>query len=158
MSESLREKKPSGRQWSPDFCCMTPPIWASEASVAKESSAFGGGCWRGTAATRRRLAFWNASCAETVYSNFWAPPFRRSVKGFKICAHLGKKKAVKFYHAKKTLQLLDILRGWGWDFGGMIGRRGRSCHRNCMTKNLKRGCCQHTFFQIDGEAIGGQSC
>ncbi len=41
MSVSLREKKPSGRQWSPDFCCMTPPIWVSEASVAKESSAFG---------------------------------------------------------------------------------------------------------------------
>ncbi len=106
---SLREKKPSGRQWFPDFCCMTPPIWVLEASVAKESSAFGAGCWRGTAAARRRFAFWNASCAETVHSNVLAPPFRRSVKGFKICA-------VKVYHAEKTLKLLDILRGGGQFF------------------------------------------
>ncbi len=76
---SLREKKTSGRQWSPDFCCKTPPIWVSEASVAKESSVFGAGCWRGTAAAMRRFAFWNASCAETVHSNVLAPPFRRSV-------------------------------------------------------------------------------
>jgi hypothetical protein len=83
---SLWEKKTSGRKWSPDFCCMTPPIWISEASVARESSAFGAGCWRGTAATRRRFAFWNASCAEMVHSNILVPPFRRSVKGFTICA------------------------------------------------------------------------
>jgi hypothetical protein len=66
--------------------------------------------------------------------------------------------AVKVYHAKKTLQLLDILRGWPiFDFGGVIGRGGCSCRRNRMAKNLKRRCCKHTFSQIDGEAIGGQS-
>jgi hypothetical protein len=53
MAVSLREKKPSGRQRSPDYCWMTPPVWVSEASVAKESSVFGAGCWRGTAAARR---------------------------------------------------------------------------------------------------------
>ncbi len=59
--------------------------------MAKESSAFGAGCWRGTAAARRRFAFWNASCAEKVDSNVLAPPFRRSVKGFKIWAENGGK-------------------------------------------------------------------
>ncbi len=29
----------------PDFCCMTPPTWNSEVSVAKESSALGAGCY-----------------------------------------------------------------------------------------------------------------
>ncbi len=37
--------------------------------MAKDSSAFGAGCWRGTAAARRLFAFWNASCVETVHSN-----------------------------------------------------------------------------------------
>ncbi len=58
-----------------------PPIWVSEASVARESSACGEGCWSGTTAARRHFAFWKASCASSVHSNVLDPPFRISVKG-----------------------------------------------------------------------------
>ncbi len=76
LNKRIKEKKKnlSGRQWSPDFCCMTPPIWVSEASVAKESSALGRGVGRGTAAARRRFAFWNASCAEVVHFKVFVLP------------------------------------------------------------------------------------
>ncbi len=46
---------------------------------------------RGTATTRRRFAFWKASCAVAVHSNVLCPPFMRSVKGRNTCAHIGKK-------------------------------------------------------------------
>jgi hypothetical protein len=50
--------------------------------VARESSAFGTGCWRGTPAARRRFAFWNASCAKAVNSNVLAlPPSGDQSKG-----------------------------------------------------------------------------
>jgi hypothetical protein len=50
---------------------------------------------------------------------------------------VGQKAAVKVYHAKKTLQLLGILRGWAVsDFGSMIGRGGRSCRRNRVSINF----------------------
>jgi hypothetical protein len=66
--------------------------------------------------------------------------------------------AVKIYYAKKTLQLLDFLRGWAiFDLGAVIGRVGRSCRRNPVSKNLKGRCCKNTFLQIDGKVIGGQS-
>ncbi len=87
----FQEKKPRGRQWSPDFSCIMSPIWVSEASVARESSALGEECWSGTAAVRRRFSFWNASCALSVHSNIFSPPFRRSVKGRNTCAQFGKK-------------------------------------------------------------------
>ncbi len=40
---------------------------------------------------------------------------------------VGQKAVVKVYHAEKTLQLFDILRGWSvFDFGGVIeSKRGR---------------------------------
>jgi hypothetical protein len=153
---SLWEKKPSGRQWSPHFCCMTPLIWVSEASVAKESSAFGAGCWRGTAVARRRFAFWNASCAETVHSNVPLPPLQEISQRFQNLCTLGQKTAVKVYHAKKMLQLLDILRRWAiFYLVNVIGRMGCSCRRDHVAKDLKRRCCKHTFFQIYCETIGG---
>jgi hypothetical protein len=69
---------------------------------------------------------------------------------------VGQKTAVKVYHAKKTLQLFDVLRGWAiFDLGSVIGYWGRSCRRNLMSKDFKGGCCKNTFFQVDGEAIGG---
>jgi hypothetical protein len=37
---------------------------------------------------------------------------------------VGKKTAVKVYYAKKTLQLLDILRQPVFNFGGVVGRGG----------------------------------
>ncbi len=80
-------------------------------SVAKESSALRAGCWRGTAAARRHLAFWNASCAEAVLSNVLAPPFRRSFKGFKTCAQLGKKRWYKFTIPRKCCSCLMSLGG-----------------------------------------------
>jgi hypothetical protein len=66
------------------------------------------------------------------------------------------KTAVKVYHAKKMLLLFDILRGWAiFDFSGVIGRGGHSRHQNPVSKDLKRRCCKNTFFQVDGETIGG---
>ncbi len=94
MSVSLQEKNPSGRQRSPDFCCMTPLIQLSEASTVKESSAFGAGCWRGTATARRRLAVLNAFLAETVHFNILAPPSGDRLKVSKLvysCAKNGGK-------------------------------------------------------------------
>ncbi len=144
MSVNFLEKKLSGPQWSPDFCCMTSPIRVSEALVARESSACGAGCWRGTAAARRRFAFWKASGGDAVHSNVCPPPPQRSVKEGR--------KQVKIHHAEKTLQLSDVLKG----AGKVQFRRGCSCRRNCVTKNFQRGHCKNTFFKIDGETIGGQ--
>jgi hypothetical protein len=65
---------------------------------------------------------------------------------------------VKIYYAKKMLQLFDILRGWAkFDFGGMIGRGGRSCRRNRVAKDFQRRKCKNTFVKINGETIGVQS-
>jgi hypothetical protein len=90
--------------------------------VVKESSEFGAGCWRGTAAARRRLAFWNASWAEAVQSNVLAPPPQEIGQKFQNLCAVRQKTAVKVYHAKKALQLLDVLRWWAvFDFGGVIG-------------------------------------
>ncbi len=62
---------------------------------------------------------------------------------------------VKVNHDKKTLQLFDVLRGWAvFNFGGMIGRGGRSCRQDLVSKNFKGGCCENTFFQVYGKAIG----
>jgi hypothetical protein len=63
---------------------------------------------------------------------------------------------VKVYHAEKTLQLVDILRGWAiFGFGGVISRWGCSRRRNPVSKNFKGECCKKTFFQVDGEVIAG---
>jgi hypothetical protein len=70
---------------------------------------------------------------------------------------IGLKTAVKIHHAEKTLQLFDVLRGEGrFHFGGVTGRGSRSCCRNRVAKNLQRGHSKNTFFEIDGETIGGQ--
>jgi hypothetical protein len=45
---------------------------------------------------------------------------------------------VKIYHTKKPLQLLDILRGGtSFDCGGMLGRGGRTCRKNHVTKKFQ---------------------
>jgi hypothetical protein len=55
---------------------------------------------------------------------------------FQNLSTVGQETAVEVYHAKKMLQLFDILRGWAvLDFGSVIGRGGRSCRRNCVSKN-----------------------
>jgi hypothetical protein len=46
----------------------------SEASVARESSAFGAGCWSGTATARRRFAFWKAPEQKQFTPTFWPLP------------------------------------------------------------------------------------
>jgi hypothetical protein len=72
---------------------------------------------------------------------------------------LGKKTAVKVYHAEEALQLFDILRGWAkFNFGGVIDRRGRSYRRNRVAKNLLGRGCKNAFVKFSGETIGGQSC
>jgi hypothetical protein len=67
--------------------------------------------------------------------------------------------AVKVHHAKKTLQLLDVLGGGGdrFDCDGMTGYGGQSCRWNCVAKNFHGGDCKKAFLKVDGETIGGQS-
>jgi hypothetical protein len=49
-------------------------------------------------------------------------PTLQEIRFQNLCT-LGQKTAVKVYHAEKTLQLLDILKGWAiFDFGSVIGR------------------------------------
>ncbi len=77
----------------------------------------------------------------------FGPPLQEIRQRFENLGTIWQKAAVKVYHAKKTLQLLDILRGWAiFNFGGVIGRGGRSCRRNCVAKNFKRRGCKNTIF------------
>ncbi len=152
LCQSICEKKNlRGCQWSPNFCCMTPPIWVSEASVARESSVFGadvGGV--PPAAARRRFAFWNASCADAVLSNALPhppPPPEIISMAQHLCA-VGQKTSVNIYHAEETLQLFDILRGWAkFNFNGVSGRGGCPCRRNLAAKNFQRRHCKNTIFK-----------
>ncbi len=91
----------------------------------------------------RQEAFSILECllGGNVYSNVLAPPFRSSVKGFKICA-VGQKTAVKVYHAKETLQLYDVVRGWAiFYFSSVISWWGpllspKSCVQEIQEKVL----------------------
>jgi hypothetical protein len=52
--------------------------------------------------------------------------------------HNWKETALKFYYVKKSLQLLDILRGGkGIDRGGLLGCGGRASHQNSVTKKFQ---------------------
>ncbi len=125
--------------------------------MPRESSACWAGCWRGTATARRRFTFWKASCALAVHSNVLGPlSGDQSTCAIPVC-NWTLKTAIKIHHAEKTLQLLDVLwGGGGFDFCCVTSPRGRSCHRNCVAKNLQTGHCKNTFFEIDGKTIGGQ--
>ncbi len=121
---------------------MTPLIWLSEAAVARESFAVGVWCWRGTAAARR--------CFD-----LGMPPVQKQFN--KRAQHLfaiGWKTAAKIHHAEKTLQLFDVLRGWAeFNFGGVISRGGRPCHRNRVAKNFQRRCCKVTCFKFMARSL-----
>ncbi len=148
MSVNLQKKR--GHQWSPDFCCMTSPIWVSEASVARESSVFGAGCWRVTAAARRHFAFWNASCAEAVHSNILAPPPPQEIsqRVQHLCA-IEQKTVLKIHHAEKTLQLFDVLRGWvKLDDGGVTGPGGCPCRWIVWSRISKEGTAKTHFSRL----------
>ena len=88
-------------------------------------------------------------------------PFRRSVRGLRTFAQLGRKRqkeTVKVYHAEKTLQLLDILRsGALFDCSGLLRRWGGTFRRNHVAKKFQRGESKKAFFQIDGLASGGKN-
>jgi hypothetical protein len=57
---------------------------------------------------------------------FWPLPLGDQSKVSKL-EHSWAKAPVKVYHAKKTLQLFEILRGWAiFYFGSVIGRGGCS--------------------------------
>ncbi len=53
--DSFLDYNASGCQLPPASCCSTPPTCVSEASVARESMAFGAGCANGTAAAQGRV-------------------------------------------------------------------------------------------------------
>ncbi len=68
------------------------------------------------------------------------------------------KTAVKVYHARETLQLLDVLRVWAiFDLGSMIGRRGHSRCQNPVSKNLKRRCCKNTFSKLMARPLAAKA-
>ena len=88
----------------------------------------------------------------------FGPSLQEICQRFENLGTIWQETAVKVYHAEKTLQLLDVLRGWAvFDFGGVIDPRGRSCRRNRVSKNFKRGGCKNTFFQVNCQTIGSQS-
>ncbi len=89
---------------------------------------------------------------------FWPHPSGDRLKVSKP-VHTWVKNGVKSLPCQGNVAIAWCPEGWAvFYFGCVIGHRGRSCHRNLVSKNLKRGCCKNTFFQINGEAIGGQSC
>ncbi len=85
-------------------------------------------------------------CADAVHSNVLAPPpLRRSAKGRAV----GQKMPVKIHHAKETLQLFNILRGWAkFNLGGVSSHGGCPCRRNLVAKNFQRRHCIDAFFKI----------
>jgi hypothetical protein len=69
-----------------------------------------------------------------------------------------KETAVKVYHAVKSLQLLNVLRGGTRVIcGGVLGRRGGTYRQHRVLKKFQRWNSKNALLQIDGEAIGGQS-
>ncbi len=73
---SLREKKPNGCQ-DPCTCCWSaPPMWVSNASVARAMAAFGAGCASGTAAVSTCLLHCNALLRAADHSSVFLPPLR----------------------------------------------------------------------------------
>ncbi len=86
-----RNLLPRGHQWSPDFYCITPPIWVSEVSVARKSSTLG----RGVGAVPQQrggvLYFRKPLVPCRSTPTFLAPPCRRSVKRGNTCAPFVKK-------------------------------------------------------------------
>jgi hypothetical protein len=85
---------------------------------------------------------------------FWPLPSGDRSKVLKLDQSLAEN-CGKVNHAKKTLQLLDILRWWAiFNFCSVVGRGGCSRRRNHVSKDFKRGCYEEAFFQVDGEAIG----
>jgi hypothetical protein len=89
---------------------------------------------------------------------FWPPPPQEIRQRLQNLSTIWQEAVVKVYHAEKTLQLLDVLRGWAiLDFAGVIGRGGRSCRRNRVAKNFEGRGCKNTLFQVNCQTIGSQS-
>ena len=81
---------------------------------------------------------------------FWVALQEVSERFQNLCA-VGKKTAVKVYHAQETLQLLDNLRGGTlFDCGSLLRRGGGAFRRNRVAKEFQGGDSKNTFFQIDG--------
>ncbi len=152
LNKRIKEKKknPSGRQWSPDFCCMTPPIWVSEASVAKESSALGRGVGRGTAAARRHFAFWNASCAEVVHFNVFVPPSGDRLEVSKL-VHNWAENSCKSLPCRENVAVAWCPEGGG---GGQFAILAILSPKSCV-EGFPEKVLQKHIFQVNGEAIGG---
>jgi hypothetical protein len=67
-----------------------------------------------------------------------------------------KETAVKVYHAKKMLQLFDILRGRQASITAVCSV-SRACRRDGVLQNFQGWNSKNTFFQMNGESIGGLS-
>jgi hypothetical protein len=86
----LAGKKTKRSPMVTDFCCMTPLIWVLEASVARESSAYGEGCWSGTAAARGRCILERLPCLVSPLQRFWPPPAGDQLRGATLMRNLAK--------------------------------------------------------------------
>jgi hypothetical protein len=78
---------------------------------------------------RRQEAFCNLKCLLSGSGPLqrFGPSLQEISQRFQNFSTVGQKAAAKVYHAEKTLQLFDNLRGWSvFDFGGVIeSKRGR---------------------------------
>ena len=77
VEDNFLEKKPSGPQPLSSHCCRTPPMWASDASVANDSSPWGSRCASGTATTRAA----KDTCMSGDQTRTFRLPFSASVWG-----------------------------------------------------------------------------
>ncbi len=84
----LRKKRVADS--SPASCCRTPRTWVSEASVSRESTAFGAGCVSGAVAASAPLAAWKAAAGG--HTSVLESPQRESVRGSKVRVIPGRKR------------------------------------------------------------------
>ena len=74
VEDNFLEKKPSGRQPFTSRCCRTPPMWVSDASAVKNSSAWCSGCACGTASTRASLMAVKDTCMSVDHTRTFGLP------------------------------------------------------------------------------------
>ena len=135
------------------FLLHDAPMCESETSVAKESSASGEGCNNGTAATRRHLVCRCVGPNQSV----WVALQEVSERFENLCT-VGQETVVKVYHAEKTLQLLDILRGSTlFDCSGLLRRGGGTFRRNRVAEKFQGGDRKNTFFQMMARPLAART-
>jgi hypothetical protein len=66
--------------------------------------------------------------------------------------------AVKVYHAKKTLQLFDVLRGWAiFDFGSVIGVGARPVAKILCPRISREGVAKTHFSKLMASPLAAKA-